>query len=131
MTINDLPRSPQEIQAQAKQFDLGPFRDHFYELQNLKIEMETAKKRYELYRDRLKARIDNADELVLDGIVVATHAVSGAFNKAKLQREQPHLYEPYLVTQPTQVFDEERFAADHPNLYSGDAFRARSLRFKI
>jgi hypothetical protein len=131
MAINDLPRSAQEIQAEKVQFDLGPFRDNFYEAQNLKIEFESAKKKWELYRDRLKARAGSATELVLDGVVVATHAISGAFNVAKLRKEQPHIHDQYLVDVTVKVFDEEAFAKDHPHLYNGDEFRARALRFKI
>lgn len=130
MSMNNLPRSNREIQAAARQFDLTPFRENFEELKLLKLEMETAKKKYELYRDRLKARVGDADELVLDGQVVATHAISGAFNKAKFAKEQPHLFEQYLVEVPTLVFDEERFAETHPQLHLGDDYRARSLRFK-
>lgn len=130
MPIGNLPRSTREIQAAARQFDLAPYRENFEELKLLKLRMETAKKEYELYRDRLKARVGDADELVLDGQVVATHAISGAFNKAKFAKEQAHLFEQYLVEVPTMVFDEERFAEVHPHLYEGDDYRARSLRFK-
>lgn len=130
MPIGNLPRSTREIQAAARQFDLAPYRENFEELKLLKLRMETAKKEYELYRDRLKARVGDADELILDGQVVATHAISGAFNKAKFAKEQAHLFEQYLVEVPTLVFDEERFAKVHPHLYEGDDYRARSLRFK-
>lgn len=130
MTLDSLPRSPQEIQAACKQFDLGPFREHFDELRLLKLEADTAAKRYELYRNRLKARIGQADELILDGQLVATHAISGAFNKSRFEKEQPAIFEDYLVIREVQVFDEERFAKDHPHLYESDAYRARSLRFK-
>lgn len=127
----DLPRTPQEIQNQVTQFDLKPFEAQFEEARKLKLEFEQAKARWDLYKNRLKLRADRADELVLDGVVVATNAISGAFNVAKLRDTQPHLYEQYLVKREVEVFDEEKFAEDNPQLYKGDAFRSRSLRFKI
>lgn len=129
--LPELPRSPQEIQASSKQFDLSPFRERFYQIQNEKAEYEVAKAKWERSRNRLKASVGQADELVLDGVVVATHAISGGFNAARLRDEQPDIYNDYLVEQTVQVFDEERFAKDHPGLYASDVFRARALRFKI
>lgn len=131
MTTPELPRSPREIQEQNRQFDLNPFRERFYQIQNEKAEYEQAKARWERSRNRLKASVGQADELVLDGVVVATHAISGGFNSAKLRDEQPDIYQDYLVEVTTQVFDEDRFAKDHPGLYASDVYRARALRFKI
>lgn len=125
-----LPRSPQEIQAAAKQYDLTPYAENFDELKDLKLAYEFAKKKYELYRDRLKARVGDADELVINGQVVATHAINGAFNQSRFAKEQPHIYEEFLVDVTVKVFDEDAFAATHPALHAGDAYRARSLRFK-
>lgn len=130
MTTN-LPRTPQEIQNQVTQFNLEPFEEDFDKARQLKQEFEQAKARWELYKNRLKLRADRADELVLRGVVVATNAISGPFNVAKLRDTQPHLYEQYLVKQEVEVFDEDRFAAENPGLHTGDAFRSRSLRFKI
>lgn len=125
-----LPRSPQEIQAAAKQYDLTPYRENYEELRVLKLEYEIAKKKYELFRDRLKARVGDADELTIDGQVVATHAINGAFNESRFAKEQPHIFQEFLVDRVVQVFDAEAFAATHPALYTGDAYRSRSLRFK-
>lgn len=130
MPIGDLPRAPQELLNDKDVFDLGPFRDNFFEAQELKLNFEQAKARWELYKNRLKARAGKASQLVLDGVVVATNAISGPFNTSKFAKEQPHIYEQYLVEVTTKVFDEERFAKDHPVLYTGDDYRARSLRFK-
>lgn len=131
MPVGDLPRTTQEMLNDKDVFDLTPFRENFQEAQVLKIEFESAKKKWELYRDRLKARAGKASQLVLDGIVVATHAISGPFNKARFAKEQPHIYEQYLVEVTVLMFDEEAFAKDHPALYEGDEYRSRSLRFKI
>lgn len=131
MPLNDLPRSSKEILDEKDVFDLTPYRQNFEEAQVFKLEFETAKKKWELYRDRLKAKAGKASQLVIDGIVVATHAISGPFNVSRFAKEQPHLYEQYLVEVTTLVFDEEAFAKVHPSLYEGDDYRARSLRFKI
>lgn len=125
-----LPRSRQEIQAAAKQYDLGPYRENFDELKLLKLEADIAARKYELFRNRLKDRVGDADELVIDGQVVATHAISGAFNQSRFAKEQSHIFQEFLVDRVVQVFDEEAFAATHPALHAGDAYRARSLRFK-
>lgn len=129
--MSNLPRTAREIQEEAVTFDLAPYREEFYSFQEDKVKYEAAKKLWEMRRDRFKAMAGRANQFVLDGLVVATHAISGAFNKSKLEREQPHLYEKYLVKVEMEVFDEEAFAKDHPTLYHGDEYRARALRFKI
>lgn len=131
MTVSNLPRSPQEIREDLITFDLAPYREEFYSFQEDKVKYEAAKRLWEIRRDRFKAMAGKANQFVLDGIVVATHAISGAFNKAKFAKEQPHIYEQFLVEVTIQVFDEDAFAAAHPNLYYGDDYRARALRFKI
>lgn len=130
MTSN-LPRTSAEIQEAAVTFDLSPYREEFYSFQEDKVKYEHAKKLWEIRRDRFKNMAGKANQFVLDNIVVATHAISGAFNKAKFAKEQPHLYDKYLVKVEMEVFDEEAFAKDHPTLYHGDEYRARALRFKI
>lgn len=130
MPIGDLPKAPKELLDAKDTFDLGPFRENFEEAKELKLNYEHSKARWELFKNRLKARAGKASQLVLDGVVVATHAISGPFNTSKFAKEQPHIYEQYLVEVTHLVFDEEKFAADHPVLYAGDEYRARSLRFK-
>lgn len=128
---SSLPKSNREIQEEAVSFDLTPFADEFYQFQNDKAEFDKAKSKWESRRDRFKQMAGKANQFVLNGIVVATHAISGPFNKAKLQRDLPHLYEEFLVEQTVKVFDEEAFAEKYPSLYYGDDFRARALRFKL
>lgn len=125
-----LPRSPQEIQATAKQFDLTSYADHFAELKLLKGKADLANKEYELYRDRLKARTGDADELLINGVLVATNAVNGAFQTTRFIKEQPHIAEEFMVETTVKVFDYDAFADKHPNLAVGDAYRARTLRLK-
>lgn len=128
--MTTLPRSPQEIQAAATQFDLTPFADNFEELKVLKLEADIAKKRYELFRDRLKARTGNADELLINGQLVATNAVNGAFQTSRFIKEQPHIAESYMAPVTRLEFDYESFAQEHPGLATSDAYRARTLRIK-
>lgn len=131
MTASSLPRTAAEIREELVTFDLAPYREEFYSFQEDKVKYESVKRLWEMRRDRFKAMAGRANQFVLDGVVVATHAISGAFNKAKFAKEQPHIYEQFLVKVEVEVFDEEAFAAAHPNLYHGDEYRARSLRFKI
>ena len=130
MAVN-LPRTPQEIQEETVTFDLTPYADRFYEMQAEKVKFEASKRIWETSRDRFKSMAGKANQFMLNGVVVATHAISGPFNKSKFAKEQPHIYEQFLVEVTTLVFDEDAFAAAHPHLYYGDDYRARSLRFKL
>lgn len=130
MAIN-LPRTPKEIQEETVTFDLTPYAEQFYDMQQDKVKYESYKRIWETRRDRFKTMAGKANQFMLNGVVVATHAISGPFNKSKFAKEQPHIYEQFLVEVTTLVFDEDAFAAAHPNLYYGDDYRARSLRFKL
>lgn len=128
---SNLPKSDREIKEEAVSFDLTPFAEEFYAFQNDKADYDRAKSKWESRRDRFKQMAGKANQFVLNGVVVATHAISGPFNKSKLERDLPHLYEEFLVEQTVKVFDEAAFAAKYPSLYYGDDFRARALRFKL
>lgn len=106
----------------ANQFDLGPYREHWLEYLRLREE----KKRYDAYHERFKELADKYDELVLDGQVVFTNHISGAFSAKWLSSEHPHLHAAYLKDKVVKVFDKEAFERDHPTLYT--AGRPRSLR---
>lgn len=127
----NLPRTPKEIQEDAVSFDLGPYADRFHEMLKEKADFEARKRVWELSRDRFKNMAGNANQFMLGGLVVATHAISGPFNESRFSREQPHLYEQFLVPVTQMVFDSDAFGAAHPNIYFSDQYRARSLRFKI
>lgn len=126
-----LPRTSKEIQEETVTFDLTPYADRFHEMIKEKIEFEAKKRIWETSRDRFKAMAGRANQFMLNGVAVATHAISGPFNKSKFAKEQPHIYEQFLVEVTVKVFDEESFAAAHPHLYNGDEYRARSLRLKL
>lgn len=130
MTQSNLPKSDREIREEAVSFDLTPFADEFQAFQQDKAAYDQAKSKWEMRRDRFKQMAGKANQFVLNGVVVATHAISGPFNKAKLARDLPHLYAEFEVDQVVKVFDEAAFAEKYPSLYYGDDFRARSLRFK-
>lgn len=127
----NLPRTPKEIQEDAVSFDLTPYAERFHELLREKAEFEGRKRVWELGRDRFKAMAGNANQFTLGGLVVATHAISGAFNESRFAKENPAMYEEFLVPVTQMVFDQDAFAARHPNIYYSDQYRARSLRFKI
>jgi len=129
--MSNLPRTSKEIQEAAISFDLTAYKQEFYSFQEDKVRYEAAKKLFEIRRDRFKAMAGNADQFVIDGVVVATHAISGPFNVSRFAKEQPHLYEQFLVPVTQMVFDQDAFEAAHPHLFHGDDYRARSLRFKI
>jgi hypothetical protein len=111
-------------EAGPNQFDLGPYREHWLEYLRLREE----NKRYVKYHARFRELADKHDELVLDGQVVFTNTISGAFSTKWLSTEHPHLHSAYLKDQVVKVFDEEAFKRDHETLWTSG--RARSLREK-
>lgn len=113
----NLPRTPKEIQEDAVSFDLTPYADRFHEMLKEKADFEARKRVWELSRDRFKNMAGNANQFVLGGLVVATHAISGPFNESRFAKEQPHLYEQFLVPVTQMVFDSDAFSAAHPNIY--------------
>lgn len=126
--MTTLPPTGAEIATAARQFDLIEYRENWEELRLLKENYDLAKRQYERYLGRLKAKIGNADELVLNGQVVATHAISGAFNESKFRDEQGALYQAYVKPRLIDAFDADEFREHNPGLY--EQYRSRSLRFK-
>jgi hypothetical protein len=106
------------------QFDLGPVREHWIEYLRLREE----NKRFKAYHERFKQLADKHDELVLDGVVVFTNHISGAFSDKWLSGEHPHIHAAYLKDTVVKVFDEEAFKRDHETLWTSG--RSRSLREK-
>lgn len=106
----------------AKQFDLGPYREHW----NRMLELEDAAKEHKVYRDRFKELAADADEFVLDNEVVASNRVAGAFQATQLKADLPHLYNAYLTDQVVKHFDEAAFKEHNPEMWN--RFRSRSLR---
>lgn len=119
--------SPEQETQKAKQVDLTEYRQQWYEVRALKKGLDGAKLAYETRRDKLKGFIGDADEIVIDGRVVATHP-RGAFNKSRFAKENPTLADKYMRTVSVQQFDEETFAKENPGLWL--AYKDRSLRAK-
>lgn len=108
----------------ANQFDLGPYREHWFEYLRLREE----NKRFIAFHKRFKALADKYDELVLDGQIVFTNHISGAFSAKWLEAEHPAIHAAYLKDKVVKVFDEEAFKEHQPTLWEGG--RSRSLREK-
>ena len=108
--------------ANDKQFDLGPYRDHWTHY----LSLRAAHEQYLKYHERFKELAENYDELVLDGEDVRTNTVSGRFSEKWLKTEHPHIHAAYIKPKVMQVFDEEAFKEHQPTLWMSG--RARSLR---
>lgn len=114
-------------QPKPKQVDLSEYAQQWYEVRVLKKQMDAAKLEYETRRDKLKAFIGDADEIVINEKVVATHP-RGAFNKARFIKENPTLAAQYMTKVFVEQFDEAKFAEENPGLWL--AGKDRSLRAK-
>ena len=125
MVLDTLPETPEQERQKLKQVDLTEFSQHWFELRILKRDYDNAKKAYEKYRDRLGQRIGDADQIVVNGNVVANYT-PGAFNASKFIKENPVLAEKYMRKRLVEEFDTERFADENPGLHLD--YRTRSLR---
>ena len=126
MVLDTLPETPAQESKKLKQVDLSEHSQHWQELRILKRDMDAAVKAYEKYRDRLGLKIGNADQIVINGNVVANYT-PGAFNAAKFVKENPVLAEKYTRPRLVDQFDSVRFAEENPGLHL--EYRTRSLRF--
>jgi hypothetical protein len=111
-----------EGEPQASQFDLGPYREHW----DRYLELRQQAKEFEVYHARFRELADRYDELVLDGKVVFTNHISGAFSEKWLKSEHPALHAAYTREKVVRVLDKEAFERDHPTLYTSG--RSRALR---
>src|SRR5690349_21651116 len=111
-----------EPEVTTKQFDLGPYREHWARY----LELRELKREHDVYHERFRELADRYDELVLDGKVVFTNSISGAFSEKWLKGENPALHAAYTRDKVVKVFDKEAFERDHPTLYTSG--RSRSLR---
>jgi hypothetical protein len=125
MVLDTLPATPAQEEQQLKQVDLSEFAQHWYELRVLKRQFDEAKTTYEKYRERLGLRIGDADQIVINGKVVANHT-PGAFNSSKFVKENPGVAEKYMRKRMVEEFDAERFAQENPGLHR--EYRTRALR---
>lgn len=125
MVLDTLPETPAQAEQKLKQVDLTEYAQHWYELRVLKRQFDDAKKAYEKYRDRLGQRIGDADQITINGTVVANHT-PGAFNVSKFVKENPGLAEKYMRKRLVEEFDTDLFAENNPGLHL--AYRTRSLR---
>lgn len=111
-----------EVPVGPNQFNLAPYREHWLEYVRLREE----NKRFLKYHERFKELAEGYDELVLDGEAVFTNSISGKFSTKWLATEHAAIHSQYMKPKVVQVFDEEAFKADHPNLWTSG--RSRSLR---
>lgn len=125
MVLDTLPETPAQEDQKLKQVDLSEFAQHWWELRALKRQMDDAVRAYEKYRDRLGQRIGDADQIVINGKVVANHT-PGAFNKSKFIKENPALAQRFMRDRMVEEFDTDTFAGENPGLYLD--YRTRSLR---
>lgn len=67
-----------------------------------------------------------ATALTLDGDRVATFRYDGRFSLSRFKAEQPALYHEFLRRKTVEVFDEDAFREQNPELH--ELYRGRSLR---
>jgi len=118
---------PEKTEVQPKVVDLSEYAQQWFEVRQLKKDMDAAVKAYESRVGKLKKFIDDADVIVIHGREVATYP-RGAFNKARFVKENPTLAGQYMTKVFVEQFDEEKFASENPGLWMG--YKTRSLRAK-
>ena len=118
---------PEKTEKPPKVADLTEYAAQWFEVRQLKKDMDAAVKAYENRVGKLKKFIGDADVIVIHGREVATYP-RGAFNKAKFVKENPTLADKYMTKVFRDEFDAEKFAEDNPALF--DAYKIRSLRAK-
>jgi putative phage-type endonuclease len=83
----------------------------------------------EALKNRVRALIGTAEQLMCGGELVATWRNVGQFAEKRFRVEHPELAAQYTQPVTTDQVDQAALARDHPELYR--AFRARRLDFKI
>lgn len=125
-----LPKSTKEIEKEEVTFDItGSLAEHWEHLESLRLKKIELDKEFEAYKGRFKEIFEaaGADRITLNGKQVATHAVSGALNEARLKREAPHVWRAYSVEVTERKLDKKALAETDPQTYEN--FRSRSLLF--
>ena len=80
------------------------------------------------FKKLLPAVVGDANLMLLGGEPVATFRRDARLSKSKLAREQPHIIAKYTRMKWVEVFDEEAFKNDMPDVHA--AYRGRSFRLK-
>lgn len=80
------------------------------------------------FKALLPGVVSDASLLVMGDIPVATFARDSRLNKKRLDAEQPHIVAKYTKMAWVEVFDEEAFKTEMPDVHA--AYRGRSLRLK-
>lgn len=126
----ELPKSAQELAKEEVTFDIsGTLAEHWERLEELRLRKIELDKEFEAYKGRFKEIFEaaGADRITLNGKQVATHAVSGALNEARLKREAPHIWRAYSVEVTERKLDRKALQETDPQTYEN--FRSRSLLF--
>jgi putative phage-type endonuclease len=83
----------------------------------------------EALKNRVRALLGDAEQLMCGDQVVATWRNSGQFSETRFREAHPDLADHYTHSVPLPVLDMDRLDRDHPDLVR--AFRVRRLDFKI
>lgn len=118
---------PEKTDDDRKIVDLSEYATQWFEVRQLKKDMDAAIKAYEERAGKVKKFIGDADVIVIHGREVATYP-RGAFNRARFVKENPTLASKYMVKVFKNEFDEQMFAQENPALWLG--YKTRSLRAK-
>ena len=126
----ELPKSAQELAKEEVTFDItGSLAEHWEHLEALRLKKIDLDKEFDAYKGRFKQIFEaaNADRITLNGKQVATHAVSGALNEARLKKEAPHVWRAYSEEYTERKLNKKALQETDPQTY--ESFRSRSLLF--
>lgn len=80
------------------------------------------------FKKLLPGVVGDANLMLLGGEPIATFRCDARLSKSRLEKEQPHLIAKYTKMKWVEVFDEEAFKAEMPDVHA--AYRGRSFRLK-
>lgn len=84
---------------------------------------------HEALKNRVRALIGDAEQLMCGNAVIATWRHTGKFSEKRFRVENPDLADQYTRPVTSVQLDTDALATDHPDLYR--SCRARRLDFKI
>lgn len=80
------------------------------------------------FKHLLPGVVGDANLLLMGGDPVATFRRDARLSKSRLAKEQPHIIAKYTRMKWVEIFDEEAFKAEMPDVHA--AYRGRSFRLK-
>lgn len=107
-------------------YNLAPLKLHFGEYLRNHGQAKESALWMKQFKSLLPGVVNDASLMVMGDLPVATFRRDARLSKSRLDKEQPHIVAKYTKMKWVEVFDEEAFEADMPDVHA--AYRGRSFR---